>query len=347
MTYLITGGAGFIGSHLAEYLLMKGEQVIVIDDLSTGSVANLLHLKGNSKLECHYETIFDRHLLAELVDRSDVIYHLAAAVGVRLIIERPVHTIETNVTGTERVLHAAAKKGKPVFIASTSEVYGKNTHGTFQEDDDLVLGSTSKCRWGYAASKAVDEFLSLAYCKQNKLPVTIGRFFNTVGPRQTARYGMVLPTFINQAIANDPITIFGTGKQSRCFGYVGEVVEAIYRLMHSASAIGQVVNIGNDQEITIEELAILIKDRVGSNSQINYIPYDAAYESGFEDMFRRKPCLDRLEKLTGFRPRMKVAQIVDRVLESLPESKSVLAPAMMPHIHSSHSTPLAASAGSD
>ncbi len=317
MTYLITGGAGFIGSHLAEQLLSAGKQVIIVDDLSTGSAANIQHLRKHPRLECHFDTIFNRQLLAEMVDRSDVIYHLAAAVGVRLIIEKPVHTIETNITGTELVLQAAAKKNKRVFIASTSEVYGKNPNGVYREDDDLVLGSTSKSRWGYAASKAVDEFLALAYWKERRLPVTIGRFFNTVGPRQTARYGMVLPTFVGQALAQRPITIFGTGKQSRCFGYVGEVVQAIIRLMSMSEAVGQVVNIGNDQEITIEALAQLIKERTDSPSPIHYIPYESAYEAGFEDMFRRMPCLDRLESLTGFRPRMQVSEIVDRVIEQM------------------------------
>jgi UDP-glucose 4-epimerase len=259
-----------------------------------------------------------------------------------------VHTIETNITGTERVLHAASKKRKPVFLASTSEVYGKNTHGVFREDDDLVLGPTSKSRWGYAASKAVDEFLALAYCKEQKLPVTIGRFFNTVGPRQTGRYGMVLPTFLTQALSNETITIFGSGKQSRCFGYVGEVVEAIYRLMNTSNSVGKVVNIGNDHEITIEELALLIKGRVGSESAIQYVPYEEAYESGFEDMFRRKPCLDRLEKLTGFRPKMRVSEIVDRILQSVPEAKTMTKPRPISHVHASvRPSALAASASSD
>ena len=320
MTYLITGGAGFIGSHLAEVLIKKGTPVILIDDLSTGCADNLRHIKGHPLLECHFDTIFDKHLLAELVDRSDVVVHLAAAVGVRLIIEKPVQTIETNITGTEMVLHAASKKKKRVFLASTSEVYGKNNNHVFREDDDLVLGSTAKSRWGYAASKAVDEFLALAYWRERKLPVTIGRFFNTVGPRQTGRYGMVLPTFVMQALTNQPITVFGSGKQSRCFGYVGEVIEAMLRLMQTPESVGQVINIGNDQEITMEKLACLVKERVGSASPIQYVPYETAYESGFEDMFRRVPSLERLERLTGFRPTMNIAEIIDRVAMDLSES---------------------------
>lgn len=315
MTHLITGGAGFIGSHLAELLISRGERVIVIDDLSTGSAENLSLIRKSPKLECHFESIFNKHVLAELVDRSDTIYHLAAAVGVRLIIEKPVQTIETNITGTELVLHAASKKQKRVFVASTSEVYGKNPNGVFREDDDLVLGATVKSRWGYAASKAVDEFLALAYWRERRLPVTIGRFFNTVGPRQTGRYGMVLPTFVGQALANDPITVFGSGKQSRCFGYVGEVVEAMFRLMQTPDSIGQVVNIGNDQEITIEQLAHLVRDRVASSSSIQHIPYETAYEAGFEDMFRRVPALERLESLASFRPSLDITQIIDRVAE--------------------------------
>jgi Nucleoside-diphosphate-sugar epimerases len=323
MTHLITGGAGFIGSHLAEFLIEKGESVIVIDDLSTGSVDNLIGIKGHPRLECHFDSIFNKYLLAELVDRSDAIFHLAAAVGVRLIIEKPVQTIETNITGTEMVLHAASKKKKRVFVASTSEVYGKNSNEVFREEDDLVLGATVKSRWGYAASKAVDEFLALAHWRERGLPVTIGRFFNTVGPRQTGRYGMVLPTFVMQAIANEPITVFGSGKQSRCFGYVGEVVEAMVRLMQTPESVGQVINIGNDQEITIEGLAHLVRERVGSTSAIQYLSYEAAYESGFEDMFRRLPSLERLEKLTAFRPTMDVAEIVDRVATYFSTSRPV------------------------
>lgn len=313
MRFLITGGAGFIGSHLAELLLSRGHQVFLLDDLSTGSIENIRHLKGNGNLEYFLDTIANKQLLAELVDESDIVIHLAAAVGVRLIVESPVRTIETNIEGTQRVLDAACKKKKLVFLASTSEVYGKNNQVPFREDDDLVLGPTSKSRWSYAASKAVDEFLGLAYWREKKQPVVIGRFFNTVGPRQTGRYGMVLPNFVSQALDGRPITVFGTGKQSRCFCDVGDAVEAVYRLVMNDAAVGQVVNIGNDQEITIEDLAALVKRRTGSASPIRYVPYDQAYEPGFEDMMRRVPCLERLERLTGFRPRRPLEEIVDRV----------------------------------
>ena len=255
----------------------------------------------------------DRPLLAELVDESDVIFHLAAAVGVRRIIESPVRTIETNVKGTELVLEAAAKKKKLVFIASTSEVYGKNNKIPFCEHDDIILGPTVKSRWSYATSKALDEFLALAYWKEKKLPVVIGRFFNTVGPRQTGRYGMVLPTFVSQALALEPLTVFGTGKQRRCFGYVGDVVEAMIRLVSTDRAIGEVVNIGNDSEITIEGLAALVKERTSSASPVRFIPYEEAYEPGFEDMERRVPSLEKLVRLTGFRPTTPLTTIVDKV----------------------------------
>jgi UDP-glucose 4-epimerase len=255
----------------------------------------------------------NRHLLAEVVDEADVVYHLAAAVGVRRIIESPVRTIETNVKGTELVLEAAAKKRKLVFIASTSEVYGKNNKVPFCEDDDTTLGPTVKTRWSYASSKALDEFLALAYWKEKKLPVVIGRLFNTVGPRQTGRYGMVLPTFVSQALEGQPLTVFGTGKQSRCFGYVGDAVEAILKLTDTDGAVGEVVNIGNDHEITIEELASLVKKRTSSASAVHYIPYDQAYEPGFEDMARRVPSLEKLMRLINFRPTTPLTVIVDKV----------------------------------
>jgi UDP-glucose 4-epimerase len=312
--YLITGGAGFIGSHLAESLLGRGDAVILLDDLSTGSIENIRHLKNLPGMEYHLEAIENRHLLAELVDEADVVIHLAAAVGVRLIVESPVRTIETNVNGTQRVLEAAAKKKKLVFIASTSEVYGKNGSVPFNEESDLVLGPTSKSRWSYAASKAVEEFLALSYWKEKKQPVVVGRLFNTVGPRQTGRYGMVLPTFIQQALEARPITVFGTGKQSRCFCHVTDAVQAICRLVENERAVGEIVNIGSDQEITIEDLARLVKERTQSRSAIVYVPYDQAYEPGFEDMHRRIPSLTKLEKLTGFRPATPLTEIVDSVI---------------------------------
>ena len=313
MVYLITGGAGFIGSHLAERLLERGDEVLLMDNLSTGSMENIRHLKKYDRMHYFLEPLENRQLLAELVDEADVIFHLAAAVGVKLIVESPVRTIETNVNGTQMVLEAAVRKRKLVFAASTSEVYGKNTNIPFHEDADLVLGPTTKGRWSYAASKALDEFLALSYWREKHLPVIIARLFNTVGPRQTGRYGMVLPNFVSQALEGAPITVYGSGKQSRCFCDVREAVEALLRLSEKDKAIGEVVNVGNDQEITIENLARLVKDRTGSSSPIEYIPYDQAYEPGFEDMFRRVPSLDKLRQLTGFRPTVKMPEVIDRV----------------------------------
>jgi UDP-glucose 4-epimerase len=312
--YLITGGAGFIGSHLSEVLLERGENVFVLDDLSTGSVENIRHLKANGRFHYVFDSILNKHLLAELVDESDVVIHLAAAVGVRLIVEHPVRTLETNIHGTQSVLDAASKKKKLVFIASTSEVYGKSDKVPFHEDADLVLGPTTKSRWSYAASKALDEFLALSYWKERKQPVKIARFFNTVGPRQTGRYGMVLPNFVRQALAGEPITVYGSGKQSRCFCDVRDSVESVIRLLATEQSVGEVVNIGTDQEVTIEQLAHLVKERTESNSAVTFVPYDQAYEPGFEDMPRRVPSLAKLEKLTGFRPAIPLVEIVDRVI---------------------------------
>ncbi|HEY4950903.1 MAG TPA: GDP-mannose 4,6-dehydratase [Candidatus Acidoferrales bacterium] len=314
MRYLITGGAGFIGSHLSEALLDRGDEVFVLDDLSTGSVENIRHLKTNDRFHYIFDSIMNKHLLAELVDESDAIFHLAAAVGVRLIVESPVRTIETNVHGTQNVLDAASKKKKLVFTASTSEVYGKSDKVPFHEDADLVLGPTSKGRWSYAASKALDEFLALAFWKEKKLPVVVARFFNTVGPRQTGRYGMVLPNFVRQALASEPITVYGSGRQSRCFCDVRDCVQAVLRLIGNDHAVGEVVNIGSTEEVSIEDLAGLVKQRAKSTSPITHIPYDQAYEPGFEDMPRRVPSLDKLEQLTGFRPAIPLVEIVDRVI---------------------------------
>ncbi len=297
MRALITGGAGFIGSHLAERLLGRGDEVLLMDDLSTGSMENIRHLKKFERMHYFLEPIENRQLLAELVDEADVIFHLAAAVGVRLIVESPVRTIETNVNGTQLVLEAACKKRKLVFTASTSEVYGKNINVPFHEDADLVLGPTTKGRWSYAASKALDEFLALSYWKEKRQPVVIARLFNTVGPRQTGRYGMVMPTLVGQALGNAPLTVYGTGKQSRCFCDVRDTVEAILRLIATDRAVGEVVNIGSDFEISIEDLAQVIRERTNSTSPVTYIPYDQAYEPGFEDMPRRVPCLEKLKSL--------------------------------------------------
>lgn len=314
MRFLITGGAGFIGSHLAERLLDRGDAVVLLDNLSTGSVENIRHLKASDRLQYHLDNIENRQLLAELVDDADVVVHLAAAVGVKLIVESPVRTIETNVNGTQLILEAACKKRKLVVTASTSEVYGKNTNVPFHEDADLVLGPTTKGRWSYAASKALDEFLALSYWKEKKLPVIVARFFNTVGPRQTGRYGMVLPNFVKAALDNRPISVYGNGKQSRCFCDVKDTVEALVRLMNTPGAVGEVVNIGNTEEISIEDLALRVKQRTGSSSPIEYIPYDQAYEPGFEDMMRRVPAVKKLEALTGFRPQTSLDEIIDRVI---------------------------------
>ena len=313
MRYLITGGAGFIGSHLAERLLDRGDRVVLLDNLSTGSIENIRHLKSSGRLQYHLDNIENRQLLAELVDDADIIVHLAAAVGVKLIVESPVRTIETNVNGTQLVLEAACKKKKLVLTASTSEVYGKNVNVPFREDADLVLGPTTKGRWSYAASKALDEFLALSYWKEKKLPVIVVRLFNTVGPRQTGRYGMVVPNFVKSALDNSTIDIYGTGKQSRCFCDVRDTVEGLIRLMDSGRAVGEVVNVGNTEEITIEGLAHRVKERTHSSSDIEYIPYDRAYEPGFEDMMRRVPSVDKLEALTGFRPSTSLNEIIDRV----------------------------------
>lgn len=327
MRYLITGGAGFIGSHLAERLLEKNEKVVLLDNLSTGSMENIRHLKGSGNLAYHLDGIENKQLLAELVDDADVIVHFAAAVGVKLIVESPVRTIETNVNGTQLILDAASKKKKLVLLASTSEVYGKNTQVPFREDADLVLGPTTKGRWSYAASKALDEFLALSYWKEKKQPVIVVRFFNTVGPRQTGRYGMVLPNFVQRALKNQPIEVYGDGKQSRCFCDVRDTVEGLLRLIPLQQALGEVINIGNTEEITIENLAKQVKQRTDSDSPIHYIPYDQAYEPGFEDMMRRVPCIDKLHSLTGFRPKTALAEIIDRVVSHYRQKEGLRASA--------------------
>ena len=320
MKALITGGAGFIGSHLAERLLDDGHEVLVLDNLSTGSINNIAHLKPVTGFSYVIDSITNEPLLAEMIDRADVVFHLAAAVGVKLIVEQPVHTIETNVHGTEVVLRHANKKKKLVFIASTSEVYGKSADVPFRENADLVLGATVKHRWAYACSKMIDEFLALAYWKEKKLPVVIVRLFNTVGPRQTGQYGMVLPTFVRQALAGNPITVFGDGTQSRSFTYVGDVVGALIGLAAEPRAVGEVFNIGNTGEVTIRELAERVKTLARSNSPIHVIPYDEAYEAGFEDMPRRVPDTAKIRELIGFEPRLGLDEIIRSVIEHIRQS---------------------------
>ena len=315
MHYLITGGAGFIGCHLAERLLSAGHSVTVIDDLCTGSIQYIERLKVRRGFHYIVESIFNRHLLAELIDDADAVFHLAASVGVRLIVESPVRTIENNVKGTEAVLEFACKKKKKVLITSTSEVYGKSTKIPFAEDDDLVMGGTQKGRWSYACSKAIDEFLALAYWKEKGLPVVIVRLFNTVGPRQTGRYGMVLPSFVRAALAGQPLTVFGDGKQSRCFCHVNDTVGALAKLIEHPEAVGEIFNVGSEEEISIGELAHLVKLMTRSASPIHYIPYDQAYEAGFEDMQRRVPDTSKVKNLVGFRTTHDTRQVVQSVID--------------------------------
>jgi len=312
---LITGGAGFIGSHLADAYLQHGDEVFIIDDLSTGSIENIRHLKDHPRFHYTIESVHNQPVTAELVDQCDVIFHLAAAVGVKLIVESPVRTIETNVRGTEVVLALANKKKKKVLIASTSEVYGLSTDIPFREDGNLVMGATTKGRWSYACSKAIDEFLALAYWREKKLPTIVVRLFNTVGPRQTGQYGMVIPTFVKQALAGRPITVYGSGEQSRCFCYVGDVVGGLMKLMDDEKAVGQVFNVGSDHEITISDLAKRVKELTSSQSEIVLVPYDEAYEEGFEDMPRRIPDISKVNRQIGFEPQMDLDGILRSVIE--------------------------------
>jgi UDP-glucose 4-epimerase len=322
MKALITGGAGFVGSHLAETLLARGDTVYSLDNLSTGSIENIEHLKGNPHFRYAIDSVMNEPVVAELIDRVDVVFHLAAAVGVRLIVESPVNTIETNVHGTEMVLKLANKKKKKVIVASTSEVYGKSNEVPFNEEADLVLGATTKGRWSYACSKAIDEFLALAYHKEKHLPVVVVRFFNTVGPRQTGRYGMVVPNFVKQAVLGHPITVYGDGKQSRCFTYVTDVIDALVKLAEHKDAVGQVFNIGNDkEEVTILELAQRVKQRTKTASEIVFVPYDKAYEEGFEDMPRRVPDLTKVRTLIAYEPRVHLDEILDRVMDYFTSDK--------------------------
>lgn len=313
-TLLITGGAGFIGSHLAEAALAGGDAVVAVDDLSTGSYRNVGHL-SEGDFHLVVASVDDAATMEGLVRAADVVYHLAAAVGVKLIVDDPVRTIETNIRGTEVVLRLANKWRRPVVLASTSEVYGKSERVPYAEEHDMVLGPTTHSRWAYAASKAIDEFLAIAYFRRDGLPVVIARLFNTVGPRQTGRYGMVIPTFVRQALQGEPITVYGDGGQSRAFTYVGDTVAALLELPRHAEAFGEVFNVGGGQEITIMDLARLVRARTGSDSEIVTLPYDQAYAPGFEDMHRRVPDISKLARVTGLRPSVNLEQIIDRVAE--------------------------------
>ena len=315
MRILITGGAGFIGSHLSDAYIERGDEVFIIDDLSTGSIENIQHLKENPCFHYTIDTVENRPVLAELIDRCDVVVHLAAAVGVKLIVESPVRTIETNVRGTEAVLSLANKKKKKVLVASTSEVYGLSQEVPFREDGPLVMGATTKGRWSYACSKAIDEFLALAYWREKKLPTIVVRLFNTVGPRQTGQYGMVIPTMVKQALAGRPITVYGDGAQTRCFGYVGDVVQALVRLMDNPESVGNVYNIGSTEELSILQLAERIKELTNSPSEIVFVPYNEAYEDGFEDMPRRVPCVDKLGAHIGYKPQTTLDEILRSVID--------------------------------
>ncbi|PPB79518.1 UDP-glucose 4-epimerase [Albidovulum inexpectatum] len=310
MKILITGGAGFIGSHLAERLIREGHDVTALDDLSTGRRENLVSIAAHPRFRLVEGSVLDTDLVEDLVDACDLVFHLAAAVGVKLIMEQPSRSILTNVGGTEAVLKAALRDRKPVFVASTSEVYGKSTRLPFHEDDDLVIGATRNLRWSYASAKQIDEFLALAFAREADLPVVILRFFNTTGPRQTGRYGMVVPNFVQAALEDRPLTVHGDGQQSRCFGHVADVVEALVRLMDCDAARGRVFNIGNDQEVTIRALAERIIAMTGSNAPIIHVPYESVYPEGFEDMARRIPDVSRLEQTIGFRPRRGLDEII-------------------------------------
>lgn len=314
MKILVTGGAGFIGSHLSEMLLDKGEHVDVIDDLSTGRYENITHLVGDKNFHFIVDTILNVSTVERLVQECEVIFHLAASVGVKRIVEKPVNTIETNVLGTHAVLSLAAKYNRKVILFSTSEVYGKNPKLPYRESDDCVFGSTLKSRWSYGCTKALDEFLGLAYHKEQGLPIVIIRVFNVIGPRQTGYYGMVVPTFVRQALRNMPITVYGNGQQSRCFAYVKDLVEALIELVNKNEIIGQIFNIGSTEEITIEELAKKIKKKTGSKSEIVFIPYGQAYEEGFEDMIKRKPDISKITRLIGFGPRTRLDKALDIII---------------------------------
>jgi UDP-glucose 4-epimerase len=328
MRVLITGGAGFIGSHLAEALLTRGDEVAVLDDLSTGRLENIAHLTAWPGFSCTVGSVTNEPLVANLVDQCDVVFHLAAAVGVRLVMSAPVHTIETNVHGTETVLRQAARGKKLVVVASTSEVYGKSAVFPFREDADLVLGQPTKTRWGYAASKLIDEFLALAYWQEQQVPVIVVRFFNTVGPRQSDRYGMVIPNFVRQALAGEPLIVHGTGEQTRSFTWVGDVVWALVALAAEPRSVGQVFNIGNGAEVSIWELARMIIDVTGSTSRIQFAPYHEVFGHNFEDMSRRVPDISKIRQLVGFEPTVQLEGILERVIDYWTPSLPNVAPAV-------------------
>jgi UDP-glucose 4-epimerase len=315
MHYLITGGAGFVGSHLADALLSDGHYVTIMDDLSTGSMRNIRHLRDHDRFRYVIDTVLNPPLLAELVDDSDAVFHLAAAVGVKLIVESPVRTIETNVRATELVLNVAAKKKKKVLITSTSEVYGKNSAVPFTEESDLVLGATTRGRWSYACSKAIDEFLAIAYWREKHLPTVVARLFNTVGPRQTGRYGMVVPRFVTQALASDPITVYGDGSSSRCFTHVSDSVRALVGLMQSDACVGEVFNVGTPEEIRIIDLAERVRAVTMSDSEIVFVPYEVAYEENFEDMPRRVPSVEKIQRVIGWTPEYGLEKILESVVD--------------------------------
>jgi UDP-glucose 4-epimerase len=331
MRVLITGGAGFIGSHLADFLLREHHQVSVLDDLSTGSADNIAHNLDHPGFIFHCNTIFNRELLEPLIEDNDLIYHLAAAVGVKRIIESPVDTIETNVAGTELVLRLAAERSRRIVLASTSEVYGKSAQLPFSEDGDLVLGATAHSRWSYACSKAIDEFLALAWYRQSRLPVTIARMFNTVGPRQTGRYGMVLPTLVSQAMRGEPLTVYGSGEQSRCFTHVFDIVEGLAAMARSDRTIGETYNLGSTHEITINQLAELVLDATGSNSPVVHIPYEEAYAPGFEDMQRRLPNIAKARAAFNFQPRRNLRTILADIISDMRNRIECLPSAVAPN----------------
>ena len=318
MRALVTGGAGFIGSHLCEALCARGDEVIVLDDLSTGRFENIEHLDTVTSI---IDTTLNQEIVRDLVREVDVVYHLAATVGVNLVVEQPINTIVNNIRGTEVVLEEACRYRRKLLITSTSEVYGKGSKEVFQEDDDRVIGPTNRHRWCYAASKAIDEYLAFAYWHEKRHPVVVARLFNTVGPRQTGRYGMVIPTLVNQALAGEPLTVFGDGKQSRCFTYVGDVVPALIGLMDSPRVNGEVYNIGSNEPVSIEDLARRIIERTGSPSEIRYIPYSEAFGAGYEDMRHRAPCLAKIQAAIGYAPTTDLDAILDRVITSLRERR--------------------------